>query len=223
MPQKIVKLEKTKLHQSYYNSKGNKVLGATTILSNLGWNRQVLMKWAVNQSIKGIDPFKFTGEAADIGTTAHFLCECYINNWEPDLTEVSEKDQIKARMAFSAFLQWEKEQIDLEYVKTEVQLASDKYDYGGTIDLIAKINNKLCLIDFKTSKYFYTEHFCQVAAYKELYEEKFPNEKIERCYILKINKETGEFEDKKLTQYKIDKGWEIFKLCLGLQDLKGCI
>ena len=67
MPQKIVKLEKTKLHQSYYNSKGNKVVGATTILSNLGWNRPVLMKWAVNQSIKGIDPFKFTGEAADIG------------------------------------------------------------------------------------------------------------------------------------------------------------
>lgn len=223
MPQKIVKLEKTKLHQSYYNSKGNKVLGATTILSNLGWNRQVLMKWAVNQSIKGIDPFKFTGEAADIGTTAHFLCECHINNWKPDLSEVSSQDQLKAKMAFSAFLQWEKEQIDLEYVKTEVQLASDRFNYGGTIDLIAKINGDLCLIDFKTSKYFYTEHFCQVAAYKELYEEKFPKEKIQRCYILKINKETGEFEDKKLTQYKIDKGWEIFKLCLGLQDLKGCI
>lgn len=223
MPQKIVKLEKTKLHQSYYNSKGNKVLGVTTILSNLGWNRPVLMKWAVNQSLKGIDPFKFTGEAGDVGTTAHFLVEAYINNWEPDLIEVSEKDQIKARMAFSAYLQWEKEQIDLVYIKTEVQLASNRYDYGGTIDLIAKINNHLCLIDFKTSKYFYTEHFCQVAAYKKLYEEHFPKEKIDRCYILKINKETGEFEDKKLTQYKIDKGWEIFKLCLGLQDLKGCI
>ena len=221
--QKTVKLNKTKLHQSYHNSRGHRVTGATTILANLGWNRQVLMKWAVNQSQKGIDPFKFTGQAADIGTAAHFLVECHINNWKPDLSEVSPQDQLKARMAFSAFIQWEKDQIDIEYLKSEIELASDKFDYGGTIDLIAKINGELCLIDFKTSKYFYTEHFCQVSAYKELYEERFPKEKIDRCYILKINKETGEFESVKLTQYKLNKGWEIFKLCLGLHELKGCI
>ncbi len=181
------------------------------------------MKWAVNQSIKGIDPFKFTAQAADVGTAAHFLCECHIKDWIPDLSEVSPQDQLKAKMAFSAYLKWESEQIDIEYIETEIQLASDKYNYGGTIDLIAKIDGELCLIDFKTSKYFYTEHFCQVSAYKELYEEIFPKQKIDRCYILKINKETGEFEDKKLTAYKLTKGWEIFKLCLGLQDLKGCI
>ena len=221
--QKIVKLNKTKLHQSYYNSRKQKVSGATTVLSNLGWNRQVLMKWAVNQSQKGIDPFKFTAQAADVGTAAHFLAECHINDWTPDLSEVSPRDQLKAKMAFSAYIKWEKDQIDIEYLKTELQLASDRYDYGGTIDLMARINGELCLIDFKTSKYFYTEHFCQISAYKELYEEHFPKEKIDRCYILKINKETGEFEANKLTQYKLDKGWEIFKLCLGLHELKGCI
>lgn len=215
--------ETTSFHQSYYNSNGDKVLGATTILGNLGWNKNVLQRWAVKQARLGIDPFKFVTEAASIGSIAHFKIECYINNWKPIFDKVSPHDLKKAEVAFKAYLKWEQEQINLKYVKTEVQLASDMYNYGGTLDLMATIDNDLCLIDFKTSKYFYTEHYCQVAAYKELYEEHFPKEKIDKCYILKINKETGEFEDKKLTQYKIDKGWEIFKLCLGLQDLKGCI
>ena len=217
------RFETTKLHQTYKNSKGVRVLGATTVLGNLGWNKSILQRWSVKQALLGVDPFLFTKEAASIGSIAHFMIECEINNWKPIFDKVSPHDLLKAKTAFSAYLKWESEQIDIEYIETEVQLASDRYNYGGTIDLIAKIGGELCLIDFKTSKYFYTEHFCQVAAYKELYEEIFPKQKIDRCYILKINKETGEFEDKKLTAYKLTKGWEIFKLCLGLQDLKGCI
>ncbi len=217
------RFETTNLHQTYKNKKGIKVLGATTVLGSLGFNKTILMRWAVKQALAGIDPFSFTAEAASIGSIAHFMIECRINNWKPVFDKVSPHDLLKAKMAFSAYLKWEKDQIDIEYLKTELQLASDRFNYGGTIDLMARINGELCLIDFKTSKYFYTEHFCQISAYKKLYEEHFPKEKIDRCYILKINKETGEFEANKLTQYKLDKGWEIFKLCLGLHELKGCI
>ncbi len=217
------RFETTSFHQVYKNNKGTRVPGATTVLGSLGFNKIILQRWCVKQALAGIDPFKFVTEAANIGSIAHFMIESHINNWKPIFDKVSPHDLLKAKVAFSAYIKWEKDQIDLKYLKTELQLASDRYNYGGTIDLIAKINGELCLIDFKTSKYFYTEHFCQISAYKELYEECFPKEKIDRCYILKINKETGEFDSNKLTQYKLNKGWEIFKLCLGLHELKGCI
>ena len=108
------KLETTKLHQVYKNNKGERVPGATTVLGNLGWNKQILQRWCVKQALAGIDPFKFVTTAANIGTASHHLIECHINNWKPDMDEVSPHDLLKAKTAFSAYIKWEKDQIDLK-------------------------------------------------------------------------------------------------------------
>ena len=42
--------------------------------------------------------------------------------------------------------------------------------YGGTIDLYCELEGKKTIIDFKTSKKFYSSHFIQLGAYIQLLE-----------------------------------------------------
>ena len=58
----------------------------------------------------------------------------------------------------------------------EVQLYSHTFKFAGTVDCIAKYNNKLSIIDFKTSakpklKKYITSYFLQTAAYSIAYKE----------------------------------------------------
>jgi len=64
-------LQKKKAHQIYKLKDGTVVKGVTTILENLGWNKQVLIAWSRKTALAGIDPTKVKEEAADI------LCQSF--------------------------------------------------------------------------------------------------------------------------------------------------
>jgi len=69
---------------------------------------------------------------------------------------------------------------------------SKKHDYVGLLDLIAIIDKKKYLVDYKTSKGIYSDAYFQVAAYRNAYEEE-TGEKLDGTLILHFNKENGEF------------------------------
>src|SRR5207249_5712146 len=58
------------------------------------------------------------------------------------------------------------EQMRPEVYFVEVVLVNTKEVYAGTCDLIAKLGNKLFVIDWKTSKAVYDEYPLQVEAYR---------------------------------------------------------
>ena len=71
-------------------------------------------------------------------------------------------DRVKVPM--QNFHKWV-ESRDIEWLACEKKVYSRSWEYAGTIDALAKVNGKLCVIDFKTSAKIYKEYYLQVSAY----------------------------------------------------------
>jgi hypothetical protein len=217
--------KKTKAHQRYRLSpteeypKGEIVPGVTTILSSqLAWNKNALIAWARREALAGQDPNKIRDEAADSGTCTHYLIECHIKGIEPDLSDFTKAQIDKAETGFLGFLDWEKDNA-LKYDKLEYGVIHNALRYGGTIDMIARKNGSVWLLDIKTSKGIYAEHKIQVSAYSKALinqDELVPDEH----HILQLSKEDGSFQHHKLSDYDIATGWEIFRHLRELYDLQ---
>ena len=82
--------------------------------------------------------------------------------------------------------------------------------YAGRFDLIARLSGIVTLVDFKTSKGIYPSYGWQIAAYKHAWNsaltvEPKPSDWVEDTAILRLDKESGEFEYKVTTKdYKHD-------------------
>lgn len=217
--------EKTKAHQRYRLRptpdwpKGEIVPGVTTILDGqLGWNKRTLMAWSRRTALAGQDPDLVASEAADSGTVAHKLVEAHIKGVEADLSDFT-KNQIDAgETGFLAFLDWEKEQ-GLVYEQIEFPVVSEQYRYGGTVDMIARKNGSLWLLDLKTSSGIWPEMKCQVAAYYKAFEEQ-EQRQVHEWHILKLDKKDGSFQHHKLSGREVAAAWKVFLHCRALYDLQ---
>lgn len=207
-------MSKTKVHTRYYKKDGKtRVAGTTTILGIL--DKPALIHWAWNLGLKGEDYRKVRDKAASIGTIAHEMIEYHLKKEEIDLSEYSQANIDKAKVAFNAFLNFEKA-YKLKPIEMEIPLVSEKYGYGGSIDLYAELNGKKCLIDFKTSKAIYPTMKVQVAAYKNLLEENgYP---VDECHLLRVDKESGEFNHHAFADLSTE--WKFFKLLIPVYILK---
>lgn len=211
-------MAKTKAHTAYKLKDGKRVKGVTTILGNLGWNKNVLVAWARRTALAGDDPDAVLKEAGAIGTLAHYLCECDIKGEEPELDDYSAEQIEKAENAFLGYLEWKK-MTKPKYEAIELKMVSEKYKVGGTADFIARINNSLVLGDIKTSKGIYPEMTCQLAAYRKMYLEIQPKAKIESAMILKLDKNSGAFSHHFVGKSQLDWGWKVFEHCMALEEL----
>jgi len=207
-----------KAHTRYSTQDGTRVPGVTTVVGQLGWDKNALIAWARREALAGNDPNKIRDTAANIGTLTHYIIECHIKGIEPDLSDYSKNDIDKAENGFLGFLDWEKDN-KLEYIDSEIKVVSEKYKYGGTLDLIAKKNVSFWLVDFKTGKGIYPNHKIQVSAYAKAYTEQTGNN-IKETYILHLNRETGAFAYHKLSKDDISNGWLVFKHCRELYELE---
>lgn len=182
-----VKFERTKAHITYKLKNGQRVPGASTI-AKIGEDPSALLYWAWDLGKQGIDYKKAREQAADIGTLAHFMIQCHLRGEEADLSEFSHADQDKAETAFIKFLEfWDANKF--QPVAVEVPLVSETYGFGGTIDLLARDANGLCLLDWKTSKAIYRPYLIQLAMYQELWNEHNPKDQIARRAIIRVGKE----------------------------------
>lgn len=212
--QKIVKLEKLRSHQKYILKDGTQVPGASTI-AKIGDDGSSLIHWAWDLGNRGIDYRKMRDQAADIGTIAHFLIECFLHNHEADLSEFSAADIERATTAYNNFRQWWDDE-GLTILEPEVQLVSEQWLFGGTIDApsIDK-DGKIVLLDWKTSKGIWPSHKFQLAAYEKLWNENRPDQKVQRRGVVRIGKDRADdFEVGWM--FSAEPEWRVFKARLDL-------
>jgi len=200
-------------HQKYYTKEGVLVPGVTTILGVLA--KPALVPWANKLGLQGIDVGKYVDSLADVGTLAHRIVEAYLKKEDVDYADYTPNQRTLAERAAAKFFEWEKKN-DFSVIKSELQLVSEKHYFGGTCDIYANLNGKKTLIDIKTSKACYNEHFTQVSAYKLLLEENgYP---VEDAYILRIGREEAEGFDVKDVPM-IDVHAEKFLACLKILQI----
>lgn len=123
-------------------------------------------------------------EAATIGTEVHEWIEAYVKGEKVKMPERRE-----AMIGVNAFLDWEKAN-KVKFISSERLIYSKKYGYVGTMDIEAKVNGELCLIDIKTSNSIYNTYYMQTAAYVRADEEETRGKKYAGRWIIRLAKET---------------------------------
>lgn len=167
------------MHSVYYNEKGEKVPSVTTILKII--NKPQLLYWAHSLGAKGMSMQSVLNNSAYFGTMVHNYLEVYFNKGIYIMTDEKMKGD-NYRKAINNFKWFMKDKTFETYV-TEYSKANEYY--GGTLDFCGKINDKVYLIDFKTSKDAYDTHWLQLGGYYGLIKEEFTN--IEGAGILIVN------------------------------------
>ena len=198
----------TAAHQRYRNKNGAIVPGVTTVIGLLA--KPALVPWAWKLGMQGEDMNKVRDMAADIGTATHYMVECTLKGETPDFQYTTPFVKECALKMMPAFLKYMKEN-PAETFGSEIQLVSEKWQYGGCIDWIARpaSTGLLTIRDIKTSAGIYPEYRIQLVAYKEMWNEIHPETPIEAVEALHLDKKTG-----LLTVYPFDdlsNEWEIFK------------
>lgn len=214
----VVKLARKKGHIIYKLKDGTRIPGASTI-AKIGEDATYLLSWANDLGRQGLDHNKVREEAADAGSVCHFLIECYLRKQTPDLSEFSPTCVESARRGYEKFLEWWIGE-DLTLVESEKSFVSEQHGYGGTLDIIAKDDkDRVWLADMKTSKRIYTPHLSQLAGYEQLWNEHNPEQKIDKCYIIRVDRtESEDFEARPV--YDTPKYFRYFLAQLSLYNIK---
>ena len=139
-------------------------------------------------------------EAGDVGRFLHKYAEYVLQGERPPLpTNEQERQGVKS------FEDW-LGQNDVEPIALERRVVSEKHFYAGTTDFFGLVNGRRSILDFKSGKYIYDEAWFQAEAYALALEEEGATEApIEEKHIIRLGKETGEFEAAKRKISEIDR------------------
>lgn len=202
----------------YRLADGTKVPGVTTIISRFK-DAGGIIYWAWEQGRDGYDFRETRDEAAEAGNLAHALVEYHVTGRsDPETAGMIESGKLPQEVrergirAYDNYLNWER-MTRLKVIKTEMSLVSEKHKFGGTFDGIAvvEIEGKRSLADWKTSSAIYRDHLVQVAAYKGLWEENFPDAPIDGGFHLcRFSRTEADFGHSYFEN--LDLAWEQFLL-----------
>ena len=163
---KDLKTENIEGKRYYVTPKGNKYVSITSLLGNL--SKQSIIEW--RRRVGEAEANKISRQASSRGTRVHNICESYIKNQEGILEGVL-PDAIDMFNSIVPLL----DRIDNIHV-AEGALYSDDLGVAGRTDLIGEFDEKLSVIDYKTSRKRKTWEMChayfmQGAFYAHAYEE----------------------------------------------------
>jgi len=165
--------------EHYYWVDGVWAPATTHILDMAAPKEFGLIEFFKNNTAEDIKRISDTAKAN--GSAVHDACERLLNGEEVSLQDLDKR----GKDAIVAFLLWYDEVKPRDYL-TEHTVASCSPLYAGTLDLVASIDGKRCIVDFKTNKGgIYFSNKLQVMAYKKAYEET-TGEKIDATYILRL-------------------------------------
>lgn len=209
--------EKYKPHTIYKNKAGSRVPSVTTITGELGWSTEQLKIWGNRMGLEGIDVKKYESDKADIGTLAHLG----VTNWHKGV-KTSARDWSPAQLeqakeSVRKYMGWAKGK-KLVPVLIETPLVSEEYQFGGTMDILLKVDGVLELWDLKTGPRVYDDHLVQVGGgYTLLLAEH--GYKPERVKIINIPRDKRErFEAREVTNVPCCQ--QVFLRCLEIYELK---
>jgi hypothetical protein len=178
--------------QPYKDASGKRIPSVTTIISRFKESGGLLY-WANQQGLEGRTLDEARHEVTTPGTIGHRLVEAHIHGREYDPEQYPAELVTKARAAFSAYLAWE-QMTAISFHHTEVALVSNQHRFGGTLDAIGMIGNQLVLCDWKCANAVYADYLYQLAAYKLLWEENYPEHAIAGGFHLcRFAKDQGDF------------------------------
>lgn len=198
-----------------YTFDGQFVPGVTTILKVIdkpalaGWYKKIVRDywleavqsgrtdWAKIHKESWTADKKLSKAAADIGQNVHAYAEAVLKEL-PLPTLLTDE----AKRGAEAFHKW----LDAHKVKllaSERMVFSQEHYYAGTCDIIAEIDGKYCVGDFKTSSGIYPEMRFQTAAYQQAIQEE-KGVKVDGRWIIRFDKKTGEFESKFFEDFELD-------------------
>jgi hypothetical protein len=162
-------------------------------------------------------------KAADDGTIVHNLIERYLQGekiqWMQDNKAIYTKEIWLMLYKFHEF--WTTYKPTL--IASELTIFSDEHKYAGTIDLVLEINDKIWLVDIKTSNNLHKTYELQTAAYAVAWNESHTDVKVENRGILWLKASTRGADSKgkkiqgkgwKLEEYDdrpLEKSFELFK------------
>lgn len=192
---------------------GNAEIPSVTAVTGIISKGDGLLQWAVNCALgavkeamrpgKSLDEVQIdrllndarfahrrtVGDAANVGKIVHAWVEARIKAilglGKAKARPVNEA----ANVGIESFLAWE-EAHSVDYVGSERRVCSREHLYAGTLDILARVNGELAIVDIKTSKSVYPEYHLQTAAYQAAYEEE-AGEKVAKRLILHLDKATG--------------------------------
>lgn len=157
----------TPRRQPYRLADGTRVPSVTAVLGRV-IAKPSLTRWANRLGMQGIDAEDVRDQRAAEGTVLHTYIEAHLRGNDPDLSPFSPSAKAGGLVAF---LRWRRSWFDrhaVEPLEIERRMVSERRGYGGTPDLIARVDGRLELLDWKTSREVSTEHLVQVAAYAAL-------------------------------------------------------
>jgi len=147
----------------YQTPTGKKYPSVTTVTGLL--KKQAIMEW--RKRVGEAEANKISSTAARRGTRIHTLCETHLNNIpvECSMFDLDLWNSVKPHLS----------KINNIYA-LEKTLYSDHLQVAGTVDCIAEYEDKMSVIDFKTSKRIKTrddihDYFMQCSAYAVAFEE----------------------------------------------------
>ena len=200
----------------YFLKDGTRVPGTTTVISHCKESGG-LIHWAWQQGIDGIDYRQPRAAAADAGPLGHRMFELHLDGIVDPIDsavaelEVEDEEVVEnAKTAFGSAARWWK-MMRAEVVAQEIHLVSEKWKFGGTPDAILRVDGKLALADWKTSKRIYHDTILQLAAYRHLIEY-HQGEKLESFHVCRFDREMGSFTHHDWPRGLIDQGWKAFTL-----------
>lgn len=206
--------KKSRAHQRYRLADGTIVPGVTTILNVLA--KPALIAWANRMGLQGIDTTKYVDAAALAGTACHAMIEAHLKHEVFDESEYDKDTLSIAANGFLKYLDWEKAH-KVENVESELQLVSERYKFGGTVDMYATVDGSPTLIDFKTNASgIYDEMMHQVCAYRQLLVES--GREVHQILIIRLGKsDQPDMETRYISEW--DRHWNIFQHCLAIYNL----
>jgi hypothetical protein len=174
-------------HQQYFNAKGVRLPGVTTLVGLI--DKPFLAPAANKLGLQGIDSVKHWNELAIIGKCVHEMVFCNLANFKLDLKDYTARQIGQAENGFNKFRQWKKDHT-IDPFLLEEPLVSEKYQFGGTMDIYGKIDGRLELIDAKSGSGIWPDMWLQMAGYFLLLEEN--GFRVDRRRILNIGRDKTE-------------------------------
>lgn len=136
-------------------------------------------------------------EAMELGSRVHAVTELY--DIEPDKPVNVREYDANGKIVFEYDMQvWGMlaRYVDFttrfkpEMLAVEQVLCSETLGIGGQVDRVMNLNGERWLVDLKSGAFVYEEYDLQLAAYKYLWDEQFPEYPIAHMGILHLNAQT---------------------------------
>lgn len=194
------KVDLTKSGKGRYALNGISLSGVTSITNMQA--KGFLINWAASEAYKDCLTLpkdkiaevlkskqyahtRKSDNAKDKGTLAHSCVEKFINDY------IETKEYIfqtgldeEVQTSVDRFFQWARDN-KVEFLGSEVSVYSKKHFFAGTFDFVCKLDGKLLLGDFKTSKQIDDTYYAQGAAYAIAVEENNPEIKFDGIIIVR--------------------------------------